>query len=81
VTFDEARALDAADPLGFARQRFVLPEGIIYLDGNSLGALPRATGPAIAEVVASKPNVEVTEERNGAGFYEAVVRSLAEARG
>jgi phosphoserine phosphatase len=37
--------------------------------------------PAIAEVVASKPNVEVTEERNGAGFYEAVVRSLAEARG
>ena len=37
--------------------------------------------PAIAELVASTPNVEVTEERNGDGFYEAVVRSLAEARG
>ena len=37
--------------------------------------------PDIAEVVADKPNVEVTEERNGEGFYEAVVRSLAVARG
>jgi hydroxymethylpyrimidine pyrophosphatase-like HAD family hydrolase len=31
--------------------------------------------------LAQQPNVEVTEQRNGEGFYEAVVRSLAEARG
>jgi phosphoglycolate phosphatase len=37
--------------------------------------------PAVGEVVASRENVEVTEERNGEGFYEAVIRSLAEARG
>ena len=37
--------------------------------------------PEIGTVLAEKPNVEVTEERNGEGFYEAVVRSLAEARG
>ena len=36
--------------------------------------------PTIREAIAGRPNVEVTEARNGEGFYEAVVRSLAEAR-
>jgi kynureninase len=48
VTLDEAQRLDAADPLAFARERFSLPEGIIYLDGNSLGALPVAAPAALA---------------------------------
>ena len=36
-------ALDSADKLAFARERFVLPDGVVYLDGNSLGPLPVAT--------------------------------------
>lgn len=44
-------ALDTADPLKFARQRFSLPAGTIYLDGNSLGALPAATTAAVSELV------------------------------
>jgi kynureninase len=51
MTEAEARALDAADPLAPLRARFALPEGVIYLDGNSLGPLPRATTPAMADVV------------------------------
>jgi kynureninase len=43
-------ALDRDDPLAHVRERFVLPEGIIYLDGNSLGALPRSVPRRLAEV-------------------------------
>ncbi len=47
----DAVALDAADPLAFARARFSLPPGLIYLDGNSLGALPRRTAARVADTV------------------------------
>lgn len=51
MTLGEAERRDAADPLGFARARFDLPEGVIYLDGNSLGALPRGAAAAVSRVV------------------------------
>ncbi len=54
LSLDSARALDAADPLNAFRSRFALPEGVIYLDGNSLGALPTATGKRVAEAVATE---------------------------
>ncbi len=51
TTLDDIRALDAADPLAEARERFDLAPGLIYLDGNSLGALPAATSAAVADTI------------------------------
>ena len=48
---DLCEQLDAGDPLGWARERFVLDNSLIYLDGNSLGALPRGTVARIAHLV------------------------------
>lgn len=46
-----ARALDEADDLAHVRDRFDLPDGVIYLDGNSLGAMPRCVPDDVERVV------------------------------
>jgi kynureninase len=51
MTLAAARALDVADPLAPIRDRFILPADTLYLDGNSLGCLPRATPAIVATMV------------------------------
>jgi kynureninase len=48
------RNWDTNDPLRALRDRFELPANVVYLDGNSLGALPRATRQRLAHVVAQE---------------------------
>ena len=71
---NDSDALDAADPLARFRDRFALPEGIIYLDGNSLGALPRASVERIAATVAKEWGKGLITSWNDAGWVEAPQR-------
>ncbi|MGZ4637737.1 MAG: kynureninase [Actinomycetes bacterium] len=48
---ERAAALDAADPIADARSRFLMPDGVVYLDGNSLGALAAAVPAVVTDVV------------------------------
>ena len=68
------RALDAADPLRSFRDRFALPEGIVYLDGNSLGALPRAAVARQREVVEEEWGRELIRSWNSRGWIDAPQR-------
>lgn len=46
-----ARDLDQIDPLAAVRERFQLPDDVVYLDGNSLGPLPRSTPIVLDNVI------------------------------
>lgn len=69
----EARARDAADPLAHFRERFVLPEGVIYLDGNSLGPLSRDGQAAMQRVTTGEWGEWLIGGWNR-GWYDAPVR-------
>ena len=66
----QALALDAADPLAPLREQFDVPAGHIYLDGNSLGALPRATAARVQQVVAQEWGNGLIGSWNSAGWID-----------
>ena len=71
MTRDDALQLDAKDPLSALREQFSLPEGRIYLDGNSLGALPRTTAARVREVIEKEWGTDLIESWNKAGWIDA----------
>jgi len=70
----EALALDRDDPLAHLRERFELPDGVVYLDGNSLGALPRATAACLEEVVKREWGQGLIGSWNEAGWAQLPAR-------
>jgi kynureninase len=67
-------ARDAADPLSDLRQRFVIPEGLIYLDGNSLGPLPRAAAGALNHTIEQEWGHDLIKSWNSAGWFDMPVQ-------
>ena len=63
-------ALDAADSLAPLREQFTLPDGVIYLDGNSLGALPRATAARVQTVLTEEWGEGLIRSWNTAGWID-----------
>jgi len=70
TTRQEAEALDAADPLAPLRVRFDLPEGVIYLDGNSLGPPPRAALKRLHETANDHWGRDLIGSWNTAGWID-----------
>src|SRR6185436_6529534 len=73
-TLAEARAADAADKLRPLRARFHLPEGLIYLDGNSLGPMPRNAPARIGQVVEEEWGEELIRSWNSRDWIGAPQR-------
>ncbi|MGE8318877.1 MAG: kynureninase [Comamonas sp.] len=68
TTLEACREVDLQEPLAPLRDWFDLPEGVIYLDGNSLGPLPRATGPRLAQMVQQEWGQGLIRSWNDAGW-------------
>jgi kynureninase len=69
-----AAEFDAADPLAGCRAQFILPEGVIYLDGNSLGALPKATPGRVQAVIEREWGEGLIRSWNEAGWFDMAQR-------
>lgn len=63
-------AADAADPLRALKDQFILPEGVIYLDGNSLGARPRTSLAVATRVLEQEWGTGLIRSWNTAGWFE-----------
>ena len=68
ISRDDCARRDAADALAPLRDQFMLPEGVIYVDGNSLGALPRATPARVAAAVQQEWGDGLIRSWNDAGW-------------
>lgn len=69
VSRELAHHLDARDPLAAVKDRFTLPDKVIYLDGNSLGALPAGVPDAVDDAVRRQWGGDLITSWNGNGWW------------
>ncbi|RQO54445.1 kynureninase [Paucibacter sp. KBW04] len=70
TTRQDCEVRDQEDPLRELKSQFDLPAGVIYLDGNSLGVLPRATLGRVQEVIQREWGQDLIKSWNTAGWID-----------
>ena len=63
-TLQDCELLDSQDPLRSLREQFDLPPGVIYLDGNSLGVLPKTAPARVAHAVTHEWGTDLIKSWN-----------------
>ncbi|QWG17233.1 kynureninase [Bradyrhizobium sediminis] len=74
ISRDACVARDLVDPLRGFRDRFVIPEGVIYLDGNSLGPMPRNAAAALNRTIEQEWGHDLIRSWNSAGWFDMPVQ-------
>ena len=76
-----AIARDTADPLAPLRDRFLVPDDVIYLDGNSLGVLPKGVAERVSQAVSGEWGQGLIRSWNTAGWVDLPSRIGARIAG
>jgi len=73
-TREDCERLDEVDPLATVREQFVLKEGEIYLDGNSLGPVSRDVVTRVNDVITHEWAEGLVRSWNDAGWMDMPLR-------
>jgi len=71
---EDCVAADRNDPLASFKDRFDVPAGVLYMDGNSLGVLPRTAAGRAAQVINQEWGNGLIRSWNSAGWFELPAR-------
>ena len=70
ITLAHCQSFDQQDPLRALRDLFAIPPGTIYLDGNSLGVMPKAAPARVADVVTREWGTDLIQSWNKNGWFQ-----------
>jgi len=71
---EDCQAADRQDPLAHFKDRFDIPPGILYMDGNSLGVLPRTAAARAQAVITEEWGQGLIRSWNSAGWFDLPAR-------
>lgn len=70
LSYEDCQTMDRQDPLCVLKDMFQLPQGLVYLDGNSLGALPKMAQSRVTQAIQHEWGNELIRSWNTSGWFE-----------